>query len=237
MRDPGRGSARPPLFRRLPAPASLDELRERAALIGGRSLAALAWELGATAPDDLRRHKGWVGQLIEAALGAPGGGAPTPDLAGLGVELKTIPIDAEGRPLESTWVCSAPMDGSMEPTWAGSHVRQKLAKVLWVPILTEPGAPPAARRVGEARLWSPSPAEEALLQADWEELAEIIARGERWLLRADRGRVLQLRPKAANREDKVWVVDEEGRWITAVPQGFYLRSRFTADLLTTLRDR
>ncbi|MBR7443185.1 DNA mismatch repair protein MutH, partial [Klebsiella pneumoniae] len=72
----------------------------------------LAVMAGLTIPNDLKRDKGWIGVLLERWLGASAGSKPEQDFAALGVELKTIPIDSQGRPLETTFVCVAPLTGN-----------------------------------------------------------------------------------------------------------------------------
>ncbi len=54
-----------------PEPQSEAELMERAHDIAGLSFAELADEAGMTVPENLKRDKGWVGQLLEWHLGAP----------------------------------------------------------------------------------------------------------------------------------------------------------------------
>ena len=216
---------------RLPPPATVPELSARAAALSGLSLAGIAAALDTPVPTDLRRAKGWIGQLVEAALGAEGGSRPEPDFAALGVELKTIPVDAGGSPRESTYVCTAPTEGAFEASWEASSVRRKLVRVLCVPILGERSDPPGARVVGTARLWVPDAAEEAALAADWLALSELLAGGELHRIHARLGVALQLRPKAANATDYAWMLDEEGTWVRSVPYGFYLRARFTRAVL------
>lgn len=182
-------------------------------------------------PLDLRRAKGWAGQLVEAALGAPGGSRPEPDFSHLGVELKTLPVDARGQPRESTWVCTAPMDATMDRRWEESRVRHKLAHVLWVPIVGDRADGPGERILGAPSYWEPSAAEEDVLRADWEELSEALGRGELRMLHGRVGKALQLRPKAARGDDLVWALDDEANWVQTVPLGFYLRARFTRGLL------
>ena len=182
-------------------------------------------------PVDLRRDKGWIGQLVERALGATGGPRELCDFPHLGVELKTIPVDGGGRPRESTWVCVAPLDGSLARSWDRSRVCRKLARVLWVPIRGE--GPPGERVVDRPRLWRPTAAQEARLRADWEALAELIELGEWWQLTARHGQVLQVRPKAASSRELVWVLDEDASWVRTNPRGFYLRRSFTAEVLAT----
>ena len=191
----------------------------------------MARDLGWPIPTSSRSGKGWPGQLIEAALGASAASRPEPDFQLIGVELKTIPIDRHGRPRESTYVCSVPLDGESSPSWAHSNVRRKLARVLWVPLLCDDDLTLPARRVGSPLLWSPDPAAEAALRADWEEFMEDIALGRLRAITGRRGTALQLRPKAAHSREREWTTDEDGARVLANPRGFYLRASFTAGLL------
>jgi len=212
-------------------PRDETELLQRAEALAGLPLARVAARFGVRVPDDLRRDKGWIGNLLETALGATAKSRAEPDFPHLGVEMKTLPVTADGRVLESTYVCSAPLDGSLATSWDESWVRHKLARVLWVPIVGEPGAAPGDRIVGNALPWSPSPDDDALLREDWQALAEAIALGELWRVDAREGKVLQLRPKAASRDDHTWTVGEDAEWVRENPRGFYLRARFTSDVL------
>lgn len=210
-------------------PATVAELLERARGLAGRSLADVARAHGASLPRDPTRTKGWVGLLVEHVLGATSGSRAAPDFPHLGVELKTIPVDPSGRPRESTYVCTAPQGADRDRAWADSWVRHKLERVLWVPVVG--AGPVATRRVGTAFLWSPSPEEEAVLRADWEAIADLLATGETWHLGGRHGVALQLRPKAASSADRTRVVDAEGGRDEALPRGWYLRASFTHAVL------
>ncbi len=224
---------RPPhLERVIRPPASETELLERARGIAGCTLMELAGSLRLPLPGDPRRAKGWAGQLVEAALGAPSGGAAGPDFPGLGIELKTIPVTPEGKPRESTWVCIAPLEEVTGLVWESSLVRAKLARVLWVPTVDGAGGDFRARRIGAPLLWSPSPEEEAVIRADWEEFMEDIALGRVHAVTGRRGTALQLRPKAADSRERGWTTDEDGERRLANPRGFYLRASVTAALLS-----
>lgn len=214
-----------------PPPASEAELVERARRMAGQTLAEIASGMGLSVPDDLRRNKGWVGQLIELKLGADAASHAEPDFRAIGVELKTLPIDCNGLPRESTYVCTVPMDGAPGINWEASWVRRKLSRVLWVPVEADPAIPLAARRVGSALLWSPNSSEEAQLREDWEELMEMIGMGGVEQLTARLGEVLQIRPKAANSKASCQAVGEDGAPILSNPRGFYLRSTFTRAIL------
>lgn len=214
-----------------PEPQSESELLERAWSVAGLSFAELAQEAKMTVPPDLRRDKGWVGQLLEWHLGATAGSKPQQDFEKLGIELKTIPISYTGKPLETTFVCVAPLVGIHGLSWENSHVRNKLSRVLWVPVEGEREIPLAERRVGSPLIWSPTQEEELQLKTDWEELMDLIVTGHVEQITARHGEVLQLRPKAANGRALTEAYGASGRIIKTRPRGFYLRTQFTAALL------
>ncbi len=180
---------------------------------------------------DQRRAKGLVGQLMELALGADAGNKDQPDFLGLDVELKTIPLRRDGRPKESTYVCSISLPKMADREWEDSIVWRKLKRVCFVPIESERAIPLPDRRVGGGFIWSPTDDEVAALRADWERLAAMIARGQIDEITAHLGDVLQVRPKAPNAAAKRMTLDTDGapRW--ANPRGFYLRARFTEQIV------
>lgn len=212
-------------------PENEEQLLERAQLLAGYTLGELALRANLAIPRDLRRDKGWVGMLLERYLGASAGSKPEQDFAEIGVELKTIPVDALGRPLETTFVCVAPLTGNTGLVWQTSHVRHKLARVLWVPVEGDRAIPLADRRVGAPLLWSPDDHEEAQLRQDWEELMDMIVLGQVERITARHGEVLQIRPKAANSKALTEGIGENGQPIMTLPRGFYLKKTFTAPLL------
>lgn len=214
-----------------PSPYSQTELLACAHELAGMTFAELTAELQISLPQDLTRHKGWVGNLIEIALGAQAGSKPEQDFAHLGIELKTIPVDHRGYPLETTFVCLAPLTQNTGITWALSHVRQKLSCVLWMPIEGERSIPLAERHIGAPILWRPNPEQEQHLQQDWEELMDYIVLGKLHLITARLGKVLQLRPKGANNRAITKGIAADGQCINTLPLGFYLRKEFTREIL------
>lgn len=214
-----------------PTPQTEQELLSRAHELAGLSLGELAQEAGIITPPDLKRDKGWVGQLLEWHLGATAGSKPVPDFIELGIELKTIPIGYNGKPLETTFVCVAPLIGLQGLSWENSHIRHKLARVLWIPVEGERDIALADRRVGSPLLWSPSPDEEQRLRRDWEELMDMIVLGHVERITARHGEILQLRPKAANSKALTEAYGADGQPIKTLPRGFYLKTHFTAELL------
>jgi DNA mismatch repair protein MutH len=212
-------------------PQSEEELMQRAHALAGRCLQEIADELGIAVPQNLRRHKGWVGQLLERALGADAESLPEPDFRAIGVEMKTLPIDRNGKPRESTYVCTVPLNEGLEADWGLSWICRKLSRVLWLPIEAEPDIPLAQRRIGSPLLWSPDEEQTQALQQDWEELGDRIRMGELESITARMGTVLQIRPKAANSRARCHSVGADGEAILTHPRGYYLRPTFTHAIL------
>ena len=212
-------------------PKSQDELLARCQVLAGKTLGQLAAELNVFVPEDLRRHKGWVGELLEKALGADAGNKAQPDFIGLGIEMKTLPLNAQGQPKESTYVCTVSMQQTGELRWQDSWIKQKLSHVLWVPIEADNSIPLAERYIGQAFLWKPSVEQEAVLQRDWNELMDRIVLGEQDEITAKEGEYLQIRPKAANSHIRAIGISNSGLKTKINPKGFYLRTVFTRTLL------
>lgn len=214
-----------------PSPATVQALIQRADAIAGLSLGELAEQLQVAVPANFKRQKGWSGQLIEAALGACAGSKPTQDFPELGIELKTLPLSHDNTPLETTYVCYAPLTNIAGISWHTSNVRNKLRKVLWVPIQGEREIPVSDRIIGQSFLWQPSPEQDQMLQQDWEELMDLIALGQVESITARMGQYMQLRPKAANGKALTDAIGHSGSVIKTRPRGFYLRKDFTQLML------
>ncbi|MBS0358333.1 MAG: DNA mismatch repair endonuclease MutH [Proteobacteria bacterium] len=213
-------------------PTSEIELLTRAKAIAGMTFQQLAHAVGENAPINLLREKGWLGQLIEIHLGASAGSKPEPDFQSLGIELKTLPVNQNGLPKESTFVCSVSLLTLSETIWETSLVRRKLSRVLWIPIEADPNIPIPERRIGSAILWSPSLEQELILKEDWQELTDMMSLGQLEKITARLGTYLQIRPKAAHGKSLSWGIDEQGEKILTLPRGFYLRASFTRQVLS-----
>ncbi len=211
-------------LRRPPPPSDLADLGRRAAALEGLTLSAVARALGALAPRVGPRTKGKVGELLERALGATGKSTATQDFPELGVELKTIPVDARMRPTESTYVCTIVIAEAERAEWATSWARQKLSHVLWLPVVDR-------KVIGRACFWRPSVEQDGALRADFELLMGTIGAGRIEDLTARDGVHLQVRPKAKDGSVRTVAWDRDGDPISTVPRGFYLRPTFTASIL------
>ena len=212
-------------------PQTLEQLLSQAQSIAGLTFGELADELHIPVPPDLKRDKGWVGMLLERALGATAGSKAEQDFSHLGVELKTLPINAEGYPLETTFVSLAPLVQNSGVKWENSHVRHKLSCVLWMPIEGSRHIPLRERHIGAPILWKPIAEQERQLKQDWEELMDLIVLGKLDQITARIGEVMQLRPKGANSRSITKGIGRNGEVIETLPLGFYLRKAFTAGIL------
>lgn len=212
-------------------PQTLEQLLAQAQSIAGLTFGELADELHIPVPIDLKRDKGWVGMLLERALGATAGSKAEQDFSHLGVELKTLPINAEGYPLETTFVSLAPLVQNSGVKWENSHVRHKLSCVLWMPIEGSRHIPLRERHIGAPIFWKPTAEQERQLKQDWEELMDLIVLGKLDQITARIGEVMQLRPKGANSRAVTKGIGKNGEIIDTLPLGFYLRKEFTAQIL------
>jgi len=212
-------------------PISEAELQQRLAAIAGLQVKDLAAQLGVEVPDDLRHHKGWLGELVEQALGCNAASLSEPDFMELGIELKTLPLNHKGQVQESTYVCVVPLKNTHNQQWQTSCVYKKLNKVAWLPVEADASIPLAERTIGMGLIWKADEATLAALQQDWEELMTAITLGQFESLTAQHGDILQIRPKAANARVLVDAIGPKGEHIRTQPRGFYLRPSFTRQIL------
>lgn len=230
-RTTGTTSESRPRFRWHRKPGDIRELSVRADALSGLTLGDLARDGGFSVPDDLRRAKGWMGNLLEKALGATAGSRAEPDFPELGVELKTLPVDPRGKPLESTFVCTIELSAIGSSEWEDSRLHKKLSHVLWIPVEGVRTVPVAERRIGTSLFWQPNEVEQAELRADWEALSLLIAQGRTEEITGHLGEFLQVRPKAARGSSVRRTHDEDGALYDEQPKGFYLRTSFTRRIL------
>ncbi len=210
---------------------SAQQLLAKAQSLAGFSLGELAQQYQAQVPANLLREKGWVGQFLEYLLGSQSASLAQPDFPEIGVEMKTLPIDTAGKPLESTYVSVVPLTDLAEIQWQGSVVQQKLNHVLWIPIIAEKNLAIQERIIAMPFLWRPSPQELIIIRKDFEEAMEMIAMGQVGKIDARFGEILQIRPKAANNKALTETIDAKGKKCLTLPRGFYLRPQFTRLLL------
>jgi len=217
-------------------PTSEQELLCRVEKIAGLTLSQLANQISWSTPKNLLHNKGWIGQLLETALGASAGSLSEPDFQNLGVELKTIPINMHGKAAETTYVCVVPLENHIGLSWTKSCVARKLSRVLWIPIESGSGIPLSERRVGMGFIWSPNSSTLNILKSDWEELMEYVALGQIDEIDASYGDYLQIRPKAANAKARTVGISQSGKYKQTLPRGFYLRTSFTNIIMSEFQN-
>lgn len=212
-------------------PTSEEELLNRARTLAGLTLEQLAIKFNQALPTNTTHAKGWMGQLLEASLGATASSKAEPDFQLINVELKTLPLTLAGNPKESTYVCTVPLSNLTEQNWETCWFKRKLQRVMWLPIEADKRIPLAERHIGSAILWSPSDEQAEQLQQDWQELMELVCLGKLDQITSHMGRYLQIRPKGANAKSLTTTLDEEGNSIQTLPRGFYLRPEFTQQII------
>jgi DNA mismatch repair protein MutH len=216
------------------SPASVAELEARVLRLGGLRIGELANDLGVEVPAELTRAKGFVGGLLERALGVYAVGDEI-DFPHLGIELKSVPVDRDGVPRESTYVCRVSYRAIASESWPTSRVRAKLARVLFVPIEADAAIAIADRRIGRAIDFALEGENEETIAADWTLLAGRLGAGHD--VTAHEGRWLQVRPKAPNGRARSLAPASDGGSSLEIPRGFYLRTSFTRRLFEGYRAR
>lgn len=212
-------------------PRSEQELMDYARQLAGLTLQQLAEKFSLPIPENTTHAKGWLGQLVERGLGATASSHARPDFELIDVELKTLPVNQNGKPAESTYVCTVPLQDP-DQQWDSCWLKQKLSRVLWLPFEADKRIALKERHIGNAILWSPSDNELTQLRRDWEELMELVCTGKVDQISSHMGEVLQIRPKAANAKALTTTLDEEGNPVQTLPRGFYLRPGFTHNILS-----
>lgn len=221
----------------------IQNILSKAQSLRGYTLEQLSQYLHIKSPKSLIHAKGLTGQILEVLLGAHAGSKPIPDFPDLNLEVKTIPMDLMGNPLETTYVCTVPLLPKIQLNhktdyfnFYNSVVYKKLSHVLWVPILcpnkTEKNQTinQVHRIIGSAYLWQPSQRELGQLESDWLELTDMVYMGKVDQISSHYGQVLQIRPKAADSSKTTLGIGPTGQKINTLPRGFYLRTEFTRQI-------
>ena len=213
-------------------PLTRKELIERANAIAGITILQLANMMGKNIPESSIHTKGWFGNLLELSLGANAANAPEPDFTSLGIELKSIPINTNGKPKESTYICVTQLNPIALSSWESSLVKCKLTEVLWIPFEANKNTPIPLRRIGSPVLWKPSTTQKNQLKDDWQELCDMIVLGNIDQISSSMGKYLQIRPKAAHSKSLTRDNNQSGKNKLTLPRGFYLPPSFTDSIIS-----
>lgn len=212
----------------------INEILKKAKSLRGYTLKQLTSYLEINHPESLLHAKGLTGQIIEFLLGATAQSKPLPDFPELNLEIKSIPIDINENPLETTYICQVPLLHKNTKNiydFKQSVLYKKIFKILWLPIITNKNQDSTQRTIGSAFIWGPNSSELSLIEQDWLELTEMVQTGDIEKVSSHFGQVLQIRPKAANSSCVTNGIGESGENIKTLPRGFYLRTNFTKQIL------
>lgn len=213
------------------APENLDELEQRLNSIMGRSIAELAALAQVPLPYHNSMAKGFAGQLIEIFLGAHARNLPVPDFEKLRIELKTLPLNADLKPQESTFLCSANLGNDRFVPFNQSALYHKVKQILFVLLFAPSGAPMGIRHILGYFYFRPDAATLNLIETDYNEFFELVTSGRTNEIDGACGNIIQMRPKAATSKDVVPYRDATGHIRYTIPRGFYLRTEFTRNLV------
>lgn len=207
---------------------TLKDIEHNSEQLAGKSIRLLAAELNISLPANLKTNKGFIGQLVERALGLVPNSSAQADFDHLGLELKTIPINSSGKVQESTYVTTLQLN-DCGTKFKDSLVYQKIKHILWIPVYTNKVL--AKTTIGKPIFWKPNNNQLQALQTDYNEIMEMIYFGEIEQITADIGTYLHIRPKAANAKALSWIIDASGNCVQTLPRGFYLRTALTQKIV------
>ncbi len=212
-------------------PSTFEELTENLKRIVGHSIAELAKDMNLPLPISPLHGKGFTGELIEKCLGASAQNLPIPDFPKLGVELKTIPVDDELKPLESMFLCYAPISDIRHLSFENSSLYTKIKRMLFVLVSASRDKDYVDRYVVGYFFYAPTPEEIEIIRNDFNEIYELIKTGNIDKVNARLGSIIQMRPKAANGRALTECVGPTGEIIKTRPRGFYMRRSFSERLI------
>jgi DNA mismatch repair protein MutH len=191
----------------------------------GYTLGELSAALLNSIPKNLNIYKGFVGQLIEKFLGIVSNNHAQQDFDTIGVELKTIPINKYGYPIESTFICSVPLIQNTGLTWENSYFYKKITRILWIPIESERNTAISNRIIRNPFLWSPSNIEEKIIKKDWKDFMNLIILGKIERITGEYGNFLQILKKSNKKYTRA--VGLKSQFIRTHPRAFYFKKKFT----------
>lgn len=219
------------IINRAKTPETFEELINSLNSIVGKSVSELARSAGIPLPISTTHGKGFTGELLEILLGASAENRPIPDFPKLGLELKTLPVDSNLVPLESTFLCHAPLTGIRHLTFENSTLYSKIKRVLFVVVTAQRDMDFEDRIIAGYFFFTPDKFQYSQIKRDYNELYEMIKTGNVEKISARIGQIIQLRPKCANGRALTDCIGPDGEFIKTRPRGFYMRRNFTKSLI------
>lgn len=206
-------------------------LLKNAIKISGYSLKELIKKSNFFISNNLKKDKGWIGKFLEKFLGSTSNNKREKDFPTIGIELKTVPINRQGKTLQDSFICMVhPIKGN-NVTWEKSYIKYKLQKILWIPVQSDNNIPIMKRKICCPFLWSPNILENKILKNDWEEIMEKIFLGKIKNITLQKTMILKILSKGVNKISKTCAINEYGKKIKITPLAFYFKKKFTTELI------
>lgn len=146
--------------------------------------------------------KNAVATITRSLLGQRTAGG-TGEFARFGIEVKTVPVDAQGRIVEAMSFPAFHHEELIFEEWETSDLLGRLNRLLIVPVHRGKKAPLAQTRLGTPFFWSPTEEELVGIGAEWERFRHLIEIGQaRDLPRQSETTYIHVRPKARDATDR-----------------------------------
>ena len=213
------------------SPDTFEELISNLNNLVGHNLVDLAKIADVPVPISPTHGKGFTGELLELLLGATAQNLPIPDFPKLGLELKTLPVDKNLVPLESTFLSHAPLTNIRGLTFEKSPLYSKIIRVLFVVVIAQRDMDYQDRTVAGYFFYTPSKEDLEQIKRDYDELYELVKTGQVETINARIGHIIQMRPKGADGKALTDCIGPDGEIIKTRPRGFYMRRAYTAQLV------
>ena len=208
----------------------------------GKRLDALASETGAV----VSGGKAGPAAFVRGLLGVEGKGQ-IEEFQKLGVRIHTLSVDAAtGGLWEAVSFPAMSLQEFAEEEWEDAEVRDHVDSILFVPLLGESRHDRAARRLGSAFFWRPSPAEWEEMHQEWSMFQREVRAGraayveragssrrQSGLTPASKTRILHVRPHGQDSSD----TDRDPNGNVVTKQSFWLNKGFVEGLLRAARLR
>jgi DNA mismatch repair protein MutH len=191
----------------------------------GRRIDDVARELGVS----ISRAKSGLAILVRRALGVYDDRARIKEFEHFGVEIKTAPVSADGKPYESMSFPRIDHMDIVHDDWDDSDLRSRLERLLIVPVIRDYKTQPKEEHVlGRAFFWSPTSEDISAIQAEWERFVDVIRLGQadRLPTAASTG-YIHLRPKGRDGRD----VEEAPGGLRVVKRCFWLNSDYVRRII------
>lgn len=171
--------------------------------------------------------KNAVATITRSLLGQRTGGR-TGEFARFGIEVKTVPVDAQGKIVEAMSFPAFHHEELIYETWDASDLLGRINRLLIVPVHRSKGATLAATRLGRPFFWSPSQDELVGIQTEWERFRRLIQIGQaRVLPKPSETTYIHVRPKGRDATDR----DKAPGGFDVIKKCFWLNQSYVGRVL------